>query len=53
LYPDAKPISELLAQMQDHYLGGNDDTDDMLQSLEAIRSAEILNNKKISVTVSN
>jgi len=52
-FPDAKPISELLAQMQSPILGGSDDFEEVQNSLEAIKSAEILNNKRISVSVSN
>jgi len=51
-YPDARPISDLLAQMYG-YNAGSDDNEDMLESLDALKSAEILNNKKISVSTSN
>ena len=52
-YPDAKPISELMAQIKDNFVGGSDDNEDIIQSLDAINMAEILNNRKISVSVSN
>ena len=53
LYPEAKPIAEVLSLIQGPFVAGSDDSEDMLQSLEAIKTAEILNNRKISVSVSN
>jgi hypothetical protein len=53
-YPDAKPIAEVLAAIgESGYVGGFDDNEEFNQSLEAINSAEILNNTKLSVEVSN
>ena len=48
-YPEARPISDLMAQIQGDALGGEyDDADEEAQTLQSLKSSEAFNNHKLA-----
>ena len=48
-FPEARPIGEILAQINGEWLGGSDDADDMAMTLASIRSSEIQHSRTVEM----